>query len=541
MTAHPTYSGCGLQPDRHGSNNGTVSGATIVDTAPDVLGATVTITNGEAASGEMTSNDITGTATYSVSGGTVASGISTKATTNGTVSIDATSGAWVYTPNANFAGTDTFTLTAAGTLVSTSAAGTDSETITVTVTDPGPASTNVHGGALQLDGTNDYVDLATITGAQLSGAVAIEAWVNFNSFSSFARIVNLSNGNDGTDNIALYIAGTTGKLSMNIFKGATLNAIVTSTVLATDTWYHVAGVTDGTNGALYINGVAQNINQQNVNGGASTNPASTSATLTGANAVTRTTNFIGKANEGGTTFMDGQIDEVRIWNDARTEEEILANYNRQLTGSETDLTAYYRFDDDQTHRFADNTTKISVDDLTSNSIDGTLTGGARIVSTLGKAMSFDGTDDFVNTGTIAGITTGKVTVEGWVKLEIFSTIKVIFSTATDGASAANDSIRLQVSAIDGVLVFATGNASGTEDVIFTTSAIALNEWVHVAAVTDGTANGAAIYFNGVAQSLNGGDATLNGPTSVSRGFSRIGNVTSNPDFSNPSWRCVKWS
>lgn len=40
--------------------------------------------------------------------------------------------------------------------------------------------------------------------------------------------------------------------------------------------------------------------------------------------------------------FDGEIDEVRIWNSARTETELVENMNRPLTGSEPDLAAYYQ-------------------------------------------------------------------------------------------------------------------------------------------------------------------------------------------------------
>ena len=41
----------------------------------------------------------------------------------------------------------------------------------------------------------------------------------------------------------------------------------------------------------------------------------------------------------------GQIDEVRIWNIARTEEEIRADMNRQLNGDEPGLVGYWKFDE----------------------------------------------------------------------------------------------------------------------------------------------------------------------------------------------------
>lgn len=41
--------------------------------------------------------------------------------------------------------------------------------------------------------------------------------------------------------------------------------------------------------------------------------------------------------------FDGTIDEVRIWNTALTETEILANMNTELTGNEANLVLYYNF------------------------------------------------------------------------------------------------------------------------------------------------------------------------------------------------------
>ena len=40
--------------------------------------------------------------------------------------------------------------------------------------------------------------------------------------------------------------------------------------------------------------------------------------------------------------FEGEVDEVQIWNLARTSTEILQDYNRSLTGTETGLAAYYR-------------------------------------------------------------------------------------------------------------------------------------------------------------------------------------------------------
>ncbi|MGD9700688.1 LamG domain-containing protein [Acinetobacter sp.] len=61
--------------------------------------------------------------------------------------------------------------------------------------------------------------------------------------------------------------------------------------------------------------------------------------------------------------FNGQIDEVRIWNTARTSSEIRENMMRQLDGNESGLLAYYRLNE---------TTGTVVYDATSNGHNGTL-------------------------------------------------------------------------------------------------------------------------------------------------------------------------
>lgn len=62
--------------------------------------------------------------------------------------------------------------------------------------------------------------------------------------------------------------------------------------------------------------------------------------------------------------FQGNIDEVRLWNVARTQAEIQAAMNTALTGSESGLLAYYNFDE----------TGTSLTDITGSGYDGTLHG-----------------------------------------------------------------------------------------------------------------------------------------------------------------------
>ncbi|NES07148.1 MAG: LamG domain-containing protein [Okeania sp. SIO2F4] len=49
-------------------------------------------------------------------------------------------------------------------------------------------------------------------------------------------------------------------------------------------------------------------------------------------------------SKGKSDFFSGQMDEVRIWNYARTEVEINADQDSRITGKEAGLVGYWHFD-----------------------------------------------------------------------------------------------------------------------------------------------------------------------------------------------------
>jgi hypothetical protein len=66
-------------------------------------------------------------------------------------------------------------------------------------------------------------------------------------------------------------------------------------------------------------------------------------------------------------YFHGDIDEIRIWNVARTPEQLRAAMNERLSGKEPGLVAYWPFDDGTPR------------DLTGNGNNGAIDGSARIV------------------------------------------------------------------------------------------------------------------------------------------------------------------
>ncbi len=99
-------------------------------------------------------------------------------------------------------------------------------------------------------------------------------------------------------------------------------------------WIHFALVYDGTNVKLYANG----------------NPKTDQ--LRSLDTISNTF-YIGK---WGNNYFDGKIDELRVWNVARTQEQIQAKMNVELSGSESGLLAYYRMNEGSGTTITDNST-----------------------------------------------------------------------------------------------------------------------------------------------------------------------------------------
>ncbi len=105
--------------------------------------------------------------------------------------------------------------------------------------------------------------------------------------------------------------------------------------LAINTWYHVAATYDGAVIKYYVDGCL--VNQVEATGDIVTNDWD--------GAIGNRSNW-----PNGPEQFRGRIDEVRIWKEARTEEEIKLNMNLILNPTaEPNLVAYYRLDNNYTN------------------------------------------------------------------------------------------------------------------------------------------------------------------------------------------------
>ena len=162
------------------------------------------------------------------------------------------------------------------------------------------------GYALSFNGVNQYVSLPS--GTLFYGDFTIEVWIYARALNANARVLEC--GNSGSaDNVALVLANTnTGPPMLVVYNQSTSTSLTAPTALPSNQWVHVAATLSGTTGRIYTNG-----------------QLAASGTLQAPRAVTRSSNCIGRRNTSASGYANAILDEVRIWNTARTQLEIQTN------------------------------------------------------------------------------------------------------------------------------------------------------------------------------------------------------------------------
>ncbi|PCH93232.1 MAG: hypothetical protein COB85_07400, partial [Bacteroidetes bacterium] len=212
----------------------------------------------------------------------------------------------------------------------------DSVVVPVTVYNTGGSdlifNIDTAGYYANFDGFGDYVDVPYNSSLDLPTQLTLECWMYINSINqTFKGVIGKATGFPGR-NYTMWVTNT------NFIHFTYDN--VSSTQVAANTpagsvnlgqWHHVACVLDvGSNlMRVYIDGVIQV--DGTPNGSALTNPGG---------------DFKMARNPGAFgNYFDGRLDEVRIWNYARTQSQIQGAMNQRLLGNEAGLVGYWNFDD----------------------------------------------------------------------------------------------------------------------------------------------------------------------------------------------------
>ena len=294
---------------------------------------------------------------------------------------------------------------------------------------------NGAGYCLNFDGSTNRVTVPDNNILDLTTTATIEAWFKPASTGTPQRIVCKGN----SSGYELFISSG-GNISFRINFNDTYR-VTSSTTVTTGSWIYAAGTYDGTTMKLFVNGVQEG---GNVSG----------TTITQNTAVLS----IGSQSNGIDAFFNGAIDEVRIWNIARDSIAIRNDMCKKLTGSESGLVGYWRFNEDS---------GIDMSDETSNGFDGTLNGTISGTThdwsgaALGDASAYDYTGDPGTPGdftenVVIGGETFTVTGDGGTDfkgIQIYRVDDISMRTgSSDDSSWTTDPLRYW-----GAKVFGTGS------------------------------------------------------------------------------------
>ncbi|MEK7288193.1 MAG: LamG domain-containing protein, partial [Elusimicrobiota bacterium] len=177
------------------------------------------------------------------------------------------------------------------------------------ITSAAPTWTSGKFGNALLFPQNYSVDIPTITGANNLSAITVQTWIKLTQASSCGLIIRKGGYQAGQG----FLFGAWDAFNNESYFRFMSNSGVVQTkfLIKSQRWYHLTATHDGTTGKIYVDGA-----------------------LAGSNSWTPTLNTVdvfrvsSGDNQQCSNPLDGSLDEVKIYNYARTQDEIQSDYRR---------------------------------------------------------------------------------------------------------------------------------------------------------------------------------------------------------------------
>lgn len=179
--------------------------------------------------------------------------------------------------------------------------------------------------AIEFTGNNDLKQVSLgdslwIDHFQGKTAFTVEAWVNRSSTGHLHTIISNYSGS-----YPLLFRIDNDKIGLNVNSAVSVQG---SSTIPVGVWTHLAGTYDGSNIRVYVNGELEGVTAH-------------SSPLQAANSPLR----IGGGIANNTEYFLGSIADVRLWDRAKSAEEIKAQMQDILDGTESGLVANYQFNE----------------------------------------------------------------------------------------------------------------------------------------------------------------------------------------------------
>ena len=180
-------------------------------------------------------------------------------------------------------------------------------------------------GSWFFDGTDDSIDFGSISSVYSLTQLTVSLWVRKNSTGARTDILGMWKDGATQKFLVTYEIPTSGKFGFYVSIGSGATGTSATTTVNANQWYYVTCTYDGSNAAIYVNGVLEG----------SSSP--------GITLYTGSSSIFAIAKSDGAPCIGGHVDDVRVYNRALTANQVSALYLESITGYRSAMNYY---DDD---------------------------------------------------------------------------------------------------------------------------------------------------------------------------------------------------
>ena len=191
------------------------------------------------------------------------------------------------------------------------------------------------GNHLVLNGTNQSITVPYNGSLDITGSMlTLESWVYTGGTGT--KYLFSREQSAGVSQFELYM-NPAGALTFKLRTQNGVDSVLSTKTLSVLSYAHVAATYDGTQMTLYMNGDTAGVKS-----------------LSGTLMSTSSPLYIGQSTAGGASFWNGNLDDVKIWDTVRTDDQIRkALHTRRTNFSNAYLKGYWRMDESSGNYVAD--------------------------------------------------------------------------------------------------------------------------------------------------------------------------------------------